>query len=124
MSRSYKKFPACTDAGRHGSRKDMRTLANRCVRRKMNALTAQSIEDDDDAFTMTSPRAKSSYKKHFESYDIHDYKFICSRKNASKKWESDRKTALNGGLWGSWYLKNQGTFEDCLKWWEKYYYRK
>lgn len=123
MSRSYKKFPACTDAGRHGSRKDMRTLANRCVRRKMNTLTAQSM-DDDDAFVMTSPRAKSSYKKHFESYDIHDYKFICSRKNASKKWESDRKKALNGGLWGNWYLKNQETIEDYLKWWEKHYYRK
>lgn len=96
---------------------DMRTLANRCVRRKMNALTAQSMEDD-DTFTMTSPRAKSSYKKHFESYDIHDYKFICTRKNASKKWESDRKKALNGGLFGDWYLKNQETLEDCLKWWE------
>lgn len=97
---------------------DMRTLANRCVRRKMNALIAQSMEEDDDAFVMTSPRAKSSYKKHFESYDIHDYKFICTRKNVSKKWESDRKKALNGGLWSDWYLKNQETLKDCLKWWE------
>ena len=101
---------------------DMRTLANRCVRRKMNALTAQSMEDD-DAFVMTSPRAKSSYKKHFESYDIHDYKFIFPRKSACKKWESEKKKAAHGGMY-YFYSEEDKTIKDFLKWWEKYYHRK
>ena len=123
MSRSYKKFPACTDAGRHGSRKDMRTLANRCVRRKMDALAARSMYEEEDDFIMTSPREKSAYKKHFESYDIHDYKFIFPRKSACKKWESEKKKAAHGGMY-YFYSEEDKTIKDFLKWWEKYYHRK
>lgn len=128
MSRSYKKFPACSDKGRHGSHKENRTIANRKVRRRMNQLAAQSYfyddEDMEDIFIATTPRSKNIHKKMYESYDICDYKFICTRLAMRKKWESDKKTAINGGLYGAWLKENNESFKEREKWWAKYYYRK
>lgn len=97
MSRSYKKTPVCIDgkSGRVGKK-----LANRKVRRYKGII----------------PNGKS-YKKLYESWEIHDFVSRVTYKEEQKKFESDFKSYLNGPI-------KKGPKCYIGHSWEKYYYRK
>lgn len=98
MSRSYKKNPIITD-GRTPTVKRMKRIANKKVRHTKNL-----------------PNGKS-YKKVFETYNIHDY---ISRWT----WEEAKMAYFhfdpNGINWQKDYL----TLKDFYKYWQKYYFSK
>lgn len=77
MSRSYKKNPIYTD---HRSGKQAKRFANKKVR-KYNRKIANG----------------KSYRKIYNSYDIHDY--ICREtyQEHRQSYESDLKAFINGG---------------------------
>lgn len=69
MSRSYKKNPYCTD---NGNSKYGKRIANRVTRKK---LKSKKFEDE------VLPKGKK-YKQLYCSYDICDYKFYETKKEA------------------------------------------
>ena len=100
MSRSYRKNPVVTDNNdSHQSKK----LASRSLRRK--------LKNSDELLK------GSSYKKHYESWDICDYKFRKTREEAIEGYYSSCNRYK--------YFKEEfPTLEDYLKWWYKTYLRK
>lgn len=95
MSRSYKKYPFVKDksGSKHGKK-----FANKKVRHAKNL-----------------PNGKA-YKKVYESWDICDYKYLWTRKDAIEDWLSSKPN--------SWKRKHFKTLEDYLKYWEKCVKRK
>ena len=69
MSRSYKKHAWVTDGGTPGT-KFAKRMANKKVRRTKNIPNG------------------SSYKQVYETYDIRDYKYFWTWKDAKKSWEN------------------------------------
>lgn len=94
MSRSFKKHPIAKDK----VTKDMKKFANKKVRN-----------------TPDIPNGKS-YKKVFESYDIHDQIDYWSKEMAIKRWESAEPD--------SWIRTRFETLEKYLIYWEKCVKRK
>ena len=76
MSRSYRKNPIIKDNGK--SKKEMKSLANRKVRRKLN----------DPDFNIADGKA---YKKEIESWDIADFISRWTKEDAIKEYESKSK---------------------------------
>ena len=98
MSRSYKKNPIITD-GRTPTVKRMKRIANKKVRHTKNL-----------------PNGKS-YKKVFETYDIHDY---ISRWT----WEEAKLAYFHFDPNGINWQKDYPTLKDFYKYWRKYYFSK
>ena len=103
MSRSYKKNPWLTDHS-CGSTKRKKQLANRIYRRKLKQL------DDEGGLP------KNYSKKVYESYNICDYKWMMTKKEAIKFY-------LNGAT-GHHFFKMFPTLESWLNYWEKCHVRK
>ena len=95
MSRSYKKFPIVKDksCSKHGKR-----FANKKVRH-----------------TQDIPNGKA-YKKVYETWNICDYCWIWTRKDAIEHWYKSDKD--------SWTHRNFETLEEYLIYWEKCVKRK
>ena len=102
MSRSYRKNPIIKDNGK--SKKEMKSLANRKVRRKLN----------DPDFNIADGKA---YKKEFESWDIADFISRWTKEDAIKEYESKSKKYR-------WFKEEWPTLEDYLNYWEKTMHRK
>ena len=102
MSRSYRKNPIIKDNGK--SKKEMKSLANRKVRRKLN----------DSDFNISNGNA---YKKEFESWDIADFISRWTKEDAIKEYESKSKKYR-------WFKEEWPTLEDYLNYWEKTMHRK
>lgn len=110
MSRSYKHSPICTD-GSARTTKLKKRLANKKVRRnKLLHLKGKS------------------YKKLFNSYDIHDFASRETREDALNAWEQMHKfpAAIPNTYSFSYYCRRY--FNDkkqyLQKAWYKYYHRK
>ena len=102
MSRSYRKNPIIKDNGK--SKKEMKSLANRKVRRKLN----------DPDFDIADGKA---YKKEFESFNIADFISRWTKEDAIKEYESKSKKYR-------WFKEEWPTLEDYLNYWEKTMHRK
>lgn len=102
MSRSYRKNPIVKDNGK--SKKEMKSLANRKVRRKLN----------DPDFNIADGKA---YKKEFESWDIADFISRWTKEDAIKEYESKSKKYR-------WFKEEWPTLDDYLNYWEKTIHRK
>ena len=102
MSRSYRKNPIIKDNGK--SKKEMKSLANRKVRRKLN----------DSDFNISNGKA---YKKEFESWDIADFISRWTKEDAIKEYESKSKKYR-------WFKEEWPTLDDYLNYWEKTMHRK
>lgn len=102
MSRSYKKNPVVTD-GSSGSTQHSKKIANRKLRRHLN--------NSDELLQ------GSKYKRHSESYEIHDWKFRYTWEDAKEYYEIyyDRE---------DWIRKEYPTIKDYYRWWVKTYRRK
>lgn len=94
MSRSYYKTPYVVD---RNSKRRMKKVASRITRRKLN--------NSDELLQ------GSKYKRHFESWDICDFRWYWSEEDAIKHYYSHRRR--------SWFYEEYPTLEDWLK-----YYRK
>ena len=102
MSRSYRKNPIVKENGK--SKKEMKSLANRKVRRKLN----------DPDFNIADGKA---YKKEFESWDIADFISRWTKEDAIKEYESKSKKYR-------WFKEEWPTLDDYLNYWEKTMHRK
>ena len=102
MGKSYRKNPIVKDNGK--SKKEMKSLANRKVRRKLN----------DPDFNIADGKA---YKKEFESWDIADFISRWTKEDAIKEYESKSKKYR-------WFKEEWPTLEDYLNYWEKTMHRK
>lgn len=102
MGKSYRKNPIVKDNGK--SKKEMKSLANRKVRRKLN----------DPDFNIADGKA---YKKEFESWDIADFISRWTKEDAIKEYENKSKKYR-------WFKEEWPTLEDYLNYWEKTMHRK
>ena len=102
MSKSYRKNPIVKDNGK--SKKEMKSLANRKVRRKLN----------DPDFNIADGKA---YKKEFESWAIADFISRWTKEDAIKEYESKSKKYR-------WFKEEWPTLEEYLNYWEKTMHRK
>ena len=93
MSRSYKKHPYCTDNGKHT--KYAKRLANKVYRK-----------------TEDVPNGKF-YKKIFCSWNIKDYSFRKTWKQAWDYW--------NGHKNDKYFIKLYPSYEDYYKFWLRCY---
>lgn len=100
MSRSYRKTPIVKDNGK--SKKTIKSLANRKVRRKLN----------NPEFEMANGKA---YRKEFESWDIADSIIYWTEEQAKQEYE---KKILEVGN-NSWFKKEWPTLESFLIFWKK-----
>lgn len=110
MSRSYKRSPIVTDGSPHTT-KESKKFANKRVRNT-------DFED--------LPTKGKSYKKYYETYDIHDYKERQTKEEAIKDWESKKKQkeqGINNYKWGI-RIDFEETKEEIIKRWEKWFRRK
>ena len=105
MSRSYKKSPVFTD-GSAGSTKESKRFANKKVR-----------HTDFDYL----PKKGRSYKKCYESWDIHDFVSYYTKEECIKDWEGENKQIENCA---SDYRFFAETKEETIKNWEKSHKRK
>ena len=122
MSHSYKKNPICSD-GRSPTPRQMKSIANRSVRRRNKRIVQGWLERDQkyrDELTLDG----KSYKKWFCSYDIHDYISRWSKEEALYEYYNPR--------WFYWFSDDSWhsvwdeykTEKEFLKYWAKYYRRK
>lgn len=113
MSRSYKKNPICKDSTK--SSKKNKQIANRIVRRRYK--NAQNEIDTN---------ARGSYKKMYESWDIHDYITRWTERDAVESWNEEKTHAMSLSIPVEQYgwHKKFGTLENYLKWWKRTYYKK
>lgn len=100
MSRSYKKNPYVTDHKRRWT-KEKKRLANQSFR--------QQIAREEEL------PARPQHKKYAESWDICDYKWRMTKKEAIDWYNQEAS---------NWFKKRYPTLEDWLKYWEKCYRRK
>lgn len=101
MSRSYKKYPYYTD-GSPGTTKEMKRFANKKVRQYKKDINKKG----------------NSYKKIFETYDIHDWISRWSWEEAKAEYENN--DGIGRYSWKDDYL----TLKDFRNFWSKYYKRK
>ena len=98
MSRSYKKYPVYTDGVRRNTKNEKRR-ANRKVRRYNNKVYDLLLD-------------ATLYKRYYERYNIHDYRFYLPKSEAMKKYNRIR------------YYRGRDLKEYIDKFWSKYYRRK
>lgn len=98
MSRSYKKIPIAKDSTKSSA--NNKRIANRVYRHNNKMELHQ----------------RKAYRKHYETWKIHDYVSLYTREQAIKDYY-DREYK---------YLKRLGypTLESWLNYWEKCYRRK
>lgn len=102
MSRSYRKHPIKKDNGH--SKKEMRTLANRTVRRRLN----------NPDYTIANGKA---YRKEFESWNIADYITRWTKEEAIAEYEESCAEY-------PWFKEEWPTLESFINFWEKCMHRK
>ena len=113
MSRSYKKHPYCTD-GRSPTPRQMKSIANRSVRRRNKRIVQGWFECDIRYINELTLDGKS-YKKWFCSYDIHDWISRWSKTEALFDYHHPSK------FYNVWDNYNEKQF---LNYWAKCYRRK
>lgn len=103
MSRSFKKTPICKDG--YGSKKlqRMKRLANKKVRH------AEGVPNNFE------------FKKYFEAWEIHDYKFYMTESELREDWEKEEKSPNEHGTFMHDRFK---TYEKALHWFRKAYRNK
>lgn len=108
MSRSRKKTPIFKDHEKRPNR-PMKAFANKKVRHTKDIPSG------------------SSYKKIFNSWDISDYFFYCTKKEAIQWWEDEVYEATRQGIspdeYG-WHKEYLSLDEFLNKYWARYYLRK
>ena len=119
MSHSYKKNPFYTD-GNSPTTKQMKSIANRCVRRREKQIV-HGWYYEDVRYLDEKVFDKKSYKKYFCSYDIHDYVSYWSKNKAMHDYEHPRWICFSGEWWHPW---EEYTKKQFMNYWEKYYRRK
>ena len=97
MGKSYKKTPIIKENG--SSKKQMKTIANKSVRSKLKDLDFEIANGN-------------AYKKEYESYDIADYIYRWTRKDAIEAYNDE-----------SW-IREKYTFDEWINVWEKQMHRK
>ena len=96
MARSYKHSPINTDGSRR-STKNTKRKANRIVRRYNKHITNGFLKND-IRFSDSKTLDGKSYRKYFQSYNIHDWINYWDKKQALKSyhkydfWKRDYKT--------------------------------
>lgn len=101
MSRSYKKHLRTKDS----ANKNMKRFANKKVRTNQDNL----------------PSKGKSFKKIFESWEISDWNWYRSKREAIEEWEEEESPHYIGLAWRHERFK---TFEKWLQYWEKSIKRK
>ena len=103
MSRSYKKHPVYKEG--YGSKRlqRMKRLSNKKVRR------AENVPDNYE------------FKKFFESWEIHDYKFRETETEFKRYWEQEEVHPERHGTFLHDRFKN---YKKALHWYKKFYKNK
>lgn len=122
MSRSYKKNPYYTD-GRKSTPKDIKQIANRCVRRRNKRIVSGYLYREKN-YQDILPLDGMSYKKFYNSYDIHDWVSRWTKVQAIHQWEHPHwhyfeRTDTWWHIWEEYKTK-----EEMEQYWAKYYRRK
>lgn len=122
MSRSYKKHPYCTD-GRSPTPRQMKSIANRSVRRRNKRIVFGHLYQESnyrDALCLD----RMSYKRFYNSYDIHDWVSRWTKTQAIHEWEHPHwhYWARTNTWWHTW--EEYKTREEMEQYWAKYYRRK
>lgn len=91
MSRSYKKHPIYTD-GKRKTTKESKRMANSKVRQNVDSL----------------PIKGCSYKKIYDSYDIHDYVNRWTWEDAKREYENEENEYLK---------RHYPTLKDYYRYW-------
>lgn len=122
MSRSYKKNPYCTD-GRKSTPKKMKQIANRCVRRRNKRIVFGYLYREKKYCDMLT-LDRMSYKRFYNSWDIHDWISRWTKAEAIHKWEHPHwiYDQYRNEWYHSWIDFN--TREEMEQYWAKYYRRK
>jgi hypothetical protein len=106
MSRSYKRFAVCKDRN-----KGSKTTANRMVRRSGAAYSGKS----------------NAYRKLYCSWNIYDYRFVESKKQAAAEYEQIVRAYENGqrsGVMKRLWDRRERSLKEHLNYWARCYYRK
>jgi len=122
MSRSYKKHPYYTD-GRKSNPKDMKRIANRCVRRRDKRVVSGYLYQElnyRDALLLDG----MTYKKFYNSWEIHDWISRWTKIQAILAWEHPQwqYNPYKDEWWHIW--DDYKTKEEMIQHWAKYYRRK
>ena len=122
MSRSYKKNPYYTD-GRRSTPKDMKRIANRSVRRHDKQITSGYFMRDPhfrDELTLDG----MTYRRFFNSWEIHDWISRWTMLEAILEWE--RPHWIYDRYRDEWYHRwdDFETRKEMEQHWAKYYRRK
>lgn len=112
MARSYKHFPVYTD-GKRRSTKDTKRKANRIVRQYNKNVVDGYLKEDAHFFNQLTLDRKS-YKKYFQSYDIHDYICYWNKSDALRSYNK----------YDFWKKKYKTEQEFLNKYWKKICLRK
>ena len=122
MSRSYKKHPYCTD-GHRRTTKETKQIANRCVRRRNKRIVSGYL------YRELNYRDKlcldgMSYKRFYNSWEIHDWISRWTKAEAIHKWEHPHW--IYDSYRNEWYHSwdDFSTREEMEQYWAKYYRRK
>lgn len=107
MSRSYRKHPIVRD---RCNTKYSKRLANRAVRNYLKNVDNEI-------------RGKS-YRKVFDSWQIHDYRFYKSKRQLIHMYESDLAEYYTKGYTYGITRNGKPRLKDYLRWWYKTYYKK
>lgn len=107
MSRSRRKSQFVTDNHGHNfRRKFMKKYSNKSLRSR--------LKNSDELMQ------GSEFKKHFESWDICDYKYFWSKEDAiDTYYRRIHENGKYGGVNRSWFARRYPTLND----WLKYYYK-
>lgn len=110
MSRSYKKFPISRMALWGKSMKKGKQVSNRKIRRKLKDLNVN----------VSNGR---NYKRlGLNSWDLWEFKFLETKRDAIARWERDQKDLANGIK--SWRSLHDWSLEDALDDWARFHKRK
>ena len=92
----------------------MKRIANHSVRRRDKKIISQCLYDA-ECFDSNALLDRNYYKRHFNSYNIHDWIMRWSKLQAMKDYYTDRC-----GVWQDEYA----TVNGFLNYWAKCYHRK
>ena len=122
MARSYKKHPYCTD-GHCRTTKEIKQIANRCVRRRNKRIVFGYLYRELN-YRDTLPLDGMSYKRFYNSWDIHDWISRWTKAEAIHKWEHPHW--IYDPYRDEWYHSwdDFNTKEEMEQYWAKYYRRK
>ena len=106
MSRSRKKSQFVTD--NHG-----RNIRRKFMKRYMNKSLRNKLKNSDELLQ------GSEYKKHSESYDICDYRYFWSLKDAIETYHRRIRDEEKYSGNFSWFKKRYPTIESWIKYYNK-----